>query len=224
MQVQGWFARLNRTEVQALSEPSTQVLRENYISILTLLQDLLGRYSSIGNATVFLDGQEVIHLLYDALAKLRAFFSDGDPSSRLAIKRITASTLPPNRELDLLTIAGWTYRFNPRVIEKLQDELNSIDYANERKPRNTSKDHLDSLARKLNEAASANIRSAQTLQYLCGSKDLSKKATGEVDNFLDALLSEYNLLRSPSSSDLSSPKSTREKVHPQATKHASLRD
>lgn len=228
MQVQGWFARLKRTEVQALFEPSAQVLRENYISILTLLQDLLGRYSSLGNATVFHEGQEVIHLLYDALATIRASISEEENFSRFALKRITASSLPSNKEWDLLIIEGTTYHFKnatSRFIKKLEDELSSLDYSNKQKRRNCTKDQLESSARTLNEAASANIGSAQMLQYLCeSSKDLTKKPTKAVDNFLDALLSEYNLLRSPSSSDLGSPKSSREKVLPRGHKHASVRD
>lgn len=80
------FRQLKPDQVQVLLNPAANDLRKNYLDILTLLQDLLGRYSSIGNATVFIDINEIDRLLYETYKKIqpqtKKFYNEsGDVSS-----------------------------------------------------------------------------------------------------------------------------------------------
>jgi hypothetical protein len=216
------FAQLKPEQVQALLEPSAQRLRESYIVILTLLHDLLGRYSSVGNATVFLEAQEVTHLLYEALVKIRPLI----PFSPPAIIRTRRSGLRFRQESALLIIDDNSYPVNDttgQLMAKLRATLDFRVYTGQERNESID-DELESLAKTINEMASTNVKNAQMLRYLCeGAKDLSKETIRAVDNFLDALLGEYDLLRAPGSSDRVSPQTDKGKARPQVAKHARLR-
>ena len=216
------FAQLKPEQVQALLEPSAQRLRESYIVILTLLHDLLGRYSSVGNATVFLEAQEVTHLLYEALVKIRPLI----PFSPPAIIRTRRSGLRFRQESALLIIEGNTYPVNgttSQLMAKLRATLDFRVYTGQ-EGYESNGDELESLAITINEMASTNVKSAQMLRYLCeGAKSRSKETNRGVDSFLDALLGEYDLLRGPGSPGRVSPQSKKRKTGPQVAKHTRLR-
>lgn len=67
------FTRLVPEQIQTLFDETGQPLRLAYIEILTLLQDLLGKYSSRGNLTVFRNSTEAEALIYKALSKIEHF-------------------------------------------------------------------------------------------------------------------------------------------------------
>ena len=67
------FTRLVPEQIQTLFDELGRPLRLAYIEILTLLQDLLGRYSSRGNLTVFRNSTEAEALIYQALSKIEHF-------------------------------------------------------------------------------------------------------------------------------------------------------
>lgn len=211
------FAQLKPEQVQALLEPSAQRLRESYIVILTLLHDLLGRYSSVGNATVFLDAEEVTHLLFEALLKIRPLMT----FSPTAVIRTRS-----NLRFDLETIEGNRYPVTDttgQLMAKLRATLDFRVYTGQERNESIS-DELGCLAKTVNEMASTNVKNAQMLRYLCeGASGLSKESNGAVDNFLDALLGEYDLLRAPGSSDRASPKTNKRKARSQVAKHPRLR-
>jgi len=67
------FRRLIPEQVEGLFDEPAQSLRLNYIEVLTILQDILGRYSSAGNATVFNNSSEAESLVYASLGRIRTF-------------------------------------------------------------------------------------------------------------------------------------------------------
>jgi hypothetical protein len=178
MQDVNWFERLKGNQIEALLDPSAESLRESYLNILTLLHDLLGRYSSGGNATVIRETRDVDHLLSKALLNIRAFIHE-TRNSYLPIA--SPLTLQSNQERALVIIEGRTYHLSPstgRLIAKWTDRLYLPGYWNESQISKSVKDELGGLARTMSETASSNIKSAQTLKYLSESaKDLSRKTS-----------------------------------------------
>jgi hypothetical protein len=220
MQSTGWFIPLKPNEVKALFEPYAEMLRESYLDILTLLRDLLSRYSSQGYTTSYLDAQEVTHLLYESLRNIRKLLPEGMNLSTQFIRRKRRYNLSPGRQF--LIIGTNMYRSSDstnRLMEELDNEINHLITGSNQKNKVSSQAELRTLARRVEQIAVTNIKNAETLKYLYEStKGKSKDAAKGVNAFLDALLDEYELLRNPDSSRIS--QEPEKKVRSRVTKHS----
>jgi hypothetical protein len=230
MQDVNWFDRLKGNQIEALLVPSAESLRENYLRILTLLHDLLGRYSSAGNPTVILEARDLDHLLSKALLNIRSYVDETrDYHPQIASAREIASPRAPLRAdkgSALVIIEGVTYRRSPstrRLITRFRKRLDLSVFRSESTIRKAATDDLGGLARAISETAWSNIKSAQVLKYLSeGAKDLSRTTSKAVDNFIDSLLDEYNALRSSSLAS-TQLKEKRQEAPPQVARQARLR-
>jgi len=91
MPTQAGFKRLYPEQIESLFNEYGHALRLDYIDVLTLLQDLLGRYSSKGNATVFSHPAEAQSLLSEALSKVRNFNMESEPED-LNVPKVTTKS------------------------------------------------------------------------------------------------------------------------------------
>jgi hypothetical protein len=164
MQVEGTFKRLISEQLELVFNASATSLRLAYIDVLALLQDLLGGYSTVGNATVFREPEHAERLVYDALRELRAFkFSRGRRTSKLGLNvnassvRIVSVKINSRLQAGSLRRGAKTFsgqskdRWEPGVIrrfgrfevfEKKQQEKELIDWAHREHYKNRAGTYL----------------------------------------------------------------------------------
>jgi hypothetical protein len=227
MQSPTWFIRLKPNDAQALLKPAAEVLRESYLDILTLLQDLLGRYSSAGNETVFLQVQDVTHLLYESLKRIKTFIPEVKWATDCSVRVDRVDWSHSSKEKELLVIGSRTKYHLSKSSDELIGEMGNLlllwlqDNIQHKADR---KADIESLATIVHETSLANIRNAEQLKYLCSepTKELSDDAIKGVDSFLDDLRREYDLLRNPNVLDSNTPPTNKKKTRSQAAKQSRL--